>query len=90
MLGWSLSVPPYVRQGLLTRSIDNDDLLPRLRKPVSITHGAADAVVKTEVIDQQMKRIGSARIGLMPTGHGCFWDDAERYNRQLREFATSL
>jgi len=90
MLGWSLSVPPYVRQGLLTRSIDNDDLLPRLRKPVLITHGAADAVVKTEVIDQQMKRIGSARIELMPTGHGCFWDDAERYNRQLREFATSL
>ncbi|HEY6823400.1 MAG TPA: alpha/beta hydrolase [Steroidobacteraceae bacterium] len=90
MLGWSLSVPPHVRQGLLARSIDNEDLLPKLRKPVLITHGAADAVVKPDVIDQQMRRISTARIDLMSTGHGCFWDDAERYNRQLREFASSL
>jgi non-heme chloroperoxidase len=90
MLGWNLAVPPPVRQALLTRSIDNDDLLPRLRKPVLITHGATDAVVKREVIDQQMMRIRSARIEVMPTGHGCFWDEPELYNRQLREFATSL
>jgi len=90
MLGWSLSVPPHVRQALLSRSIDNDDLLPKLRKPVLITHGSADRIVKPEVIDQQMRRISSARVEVMPAGHGCFWDDAERYNRQLREFATSL
>lgn len=90
MLGWSLSVPPYVRQALLTRSIDNDDLLPKLHKPVLVTHGAADAVVKTAVLDRQMSHITAARVEVMETGHACFWDDAQRYNRALRSFAESL
>jgi pimeloyl-ACP methyl ester carboxylesterase len=90
MLGYSVSVPPYVRQGLFSRALDNDDLLPRLRKPVLITHGTGDAIVKASVIDQQMKRIASARIQMMATGHACFWDDAAGYNRCLREFAETL
>ncbi|MGH9176848.1 MAG: alpha/beta fold hydrolase, partial [Vicinamibacterales bacterium] len=46
MLGYNLSVPPFVRQALFSRSFDNDDLLPSIRKPVLITHGADDAIVK--------------------------------------------
>jgi non-heme chloroperoxidase len=34
MLGYNVSVPPYVRQALLSRSINNDDILPAIRKPV--------------------------------------------------------
>jgi non-heme chloroperoxidase len=90
MLGYSVSVPPYVRQALFSRAFDNDDLLPRLRKPVLITHGTADAVVKSTVLDQQMARIASAKIRMMATGHACFWDDAAAYNTCLREFAESL
>jgi non-heme chloroperoxidase len=90
MLGYSLSVPPHVRQELFSRSLDNDDLLPKLRKPVLIVHGAHDAVVSPAVIDQQMARIGSARTRVMPTGHGCFWDDAAGYNRCLSEFCQQV
>ena len=90
MLGYSVSVPPYVRQALFSRAFDNDDLLPRLRKPVLITHGTADAVVKPAVIEQQMARIASARIEMMGTGHACFWDDAPAYNRYLQKFAEAL
>jgi len=90
MLGYSVSVPPYVRHALLSRAFDNDDILPRLRKPVLITHGTADSVVKPTVIDQQMLRIASARIQMMETGHACFWDDAAGYNRCLSEFAQAL
>jgi pimeloyl-ACP methyl ester carboxylesterase len=90
MLGYSVSVPPYVRQALLSRSFNNDDLLPKLRKPVLITHGADDAVVKSTVIDRQMDRIGSARIRMLATGHACFWDDAAGYNRCLQEFVEAL
>ena len=57
MLGYNVSVPAYVRQGLFSRSFDNDDLLPKIRKPVLITHGGADAAVSLSVIDQQMNRI---------------------------------
>jgi len=90
MLGYSVSVPPYVRQALLSRSFSNDDLLPKLRKPALITHGTDDAVVKSAVIDQQMKRISGARIRMLATGHACFWDDAAGYNRCLQEFIEGL
>ena len=91
MLGYNLSVPPYVRQALLSRSVDNDDLLPRLRKPVLITHGSDDAVVKAAVIDQQMARITHAQVQVMAnTGHAACWDSAPAYNTCLREFADTL
>jgi non-heme chloroperoxidase len=90
MLGYSVSVPPYVRQALLSRSFNNDDLLPKLRKPVLITHGTDDAVVNPAVIDQQMDRISCTRIRMLATGHACFWDDAAGYNRCLQEFVEGL
>jgi non-heme chloroperoxidase len=90
MLGCSINVPPHVRQALFSRSLDNDDLLPQIRKPVLITHGTDDAVVKTDVVAQQMARIVHAQIRMMPkAGHACFWDEAQEYNRCLREFADA-
>jgi pimeloyl-ACP methyl ester carboxylesterase len=92
MLGYNVCVPPYVRQALFSRSFDNDDLLPKLRKPVLITHGADDAVVKPAVIEQQMSRIAHAQVQVMPgVGHAAFWwNGGVAYNRSLREFAQSL
>jgi pimeloyl-ACP methyl ester carboxylesterase len=90
MLGYNVSVPPYVRQALLSRSFDNDDLLPTLRKPVLVIHGSDDAVVKSAVIDRQMDRISSANIRMLATGHACFWDDAAAYNRCLQEFVEGM
>jgi len=91
MLGFNACVPPYVRQALLSRSFDNDDLLPKIRKPALITHGVEDAVVKQTVIDEQMARIPGATIRLIANaGHACFWDEAPAYNRYLRDFMHVL
>ena len=91
MLGYNLSVPPHVRQALFSRSFDNDDLLPRLRKPVLITQGTADAIVKPEVVERHWAAIGHAQVHTMPdAGHAPFWDDPEGFNGRLREFAESL
>ncbi len=91
MLGYNLSVPSYVRQALFSRAIDNDDLLPNLRKPVLVTHGAKDVVVDPSVIDRQMSLIPRREVRLLPNaGHGCCWDDAPGFNRALREFADAL
>lgn len=91
MLGCMVRVPPYVRRALFSRSFDNDDLLPELVKPVLISHGADDAVVKPAVIDAQMASIRDAQIEIMPhAGHACFWDDAATYNRRLRGFVQDL
>jgi pimeloyl-ACP methyl ester carboxylesterase len=70
---------------------DNDDLLPKLRKPVLITHGAGDAVVKAAAVDQHKAGVARAQIQIMEkAGHACFWDDSATFNRRLREFAESL
>jgi len=91
MLGYNVSVPPYVRQALFSRSFDNDDLLPKIRKPVLIMHGADDAVVKSAAADQHRAAMAHAQIQMVANaGHACFWDDAAAFNRRLRTFAESL
>ena len=91
MLGYNLSVPPYVRQALLSRSFDNDDLLPMLRKPVLIMHGAQDAIVKPAVVDQHRASLAHAHVEMMPNvGHAPFWDDAAAFNGHLRTFCERL
>ena len=90
MLGYNVSVPPYVRQGMLSRSFDNDDLLPLIRKPVLITHGAADAIVRPATVDQHKAAIPHAQVHLANTGRAVFWDDAAAFNDRLRAFCESL
>jgi len=90
MLGYNVSVPPYVRQGLFSRFFHNDDLLPKIRKPVLITHGDGDAIVKPTVVRQHKEAMPHAQVHLMVTGHGAFWDDAAGFNERLHVFCESL
>jgi non-heme chloroperoxidase len=91
MLSYNVSVPPDVRQGLFSRAFDNDDLLPKIRKPVLITHGASDAIVKPEIVDQHKAAMPHAQVHLMAnTGHAAFWDDAPAFNQRLHIFCESL
>lgn len=90
-LGYNTAVPPYVRQGLLSRSLDNDDLLARLRKPVLLTHGEEDAIVKPIVVQQHKALVAHAQVHLMAgAGHTPFRDDAMAFNQRLAAFAESL
>jgi non-heme chloroperoxidase len=91
MLGYNLSVPPHVRQGLFSRSFHNDDLLPKIRKPVLITHGAADAIVKPAAVEQHKAAMHHAQIQLVPdVGHAVFWDDTAGFNERLHAFCENL
>jgi non-heme chloroperoxidase len=87
MLGYNVSVPPYVRQAMFARSFSNDDLLRTMRKPVLITQGVLDAIVKPAAVDQHKASIAHAQIEMMSTGHAVFWEDAAGFNRLLRTFA---
>ncbi len=88
MLGYNVAVPPFVREALFSRSFDNDDLLPKMRKPVLLTHGAADSIVRPSVVEKHKTLIPHAQIQLMQNvGHASFWDDANAFNKQLRTFA---
>ena len=91
MLGYNAVVPPHVRQGMLSRALDNDDVLARLSVPVLITHGAEDRVVLRAAADQHAGTIRHARTSYYPgVGHALFWEAAERFNRELRGFAGEV
>ena len=91
MLGFGVSVPPFVRQALLTRVVDNDDLLPTIAKPVLITHGALDAIVRQEAVAQHRAGLPHAQVHIMPdAGHAAFWDDAASFNRRLGAFREEV
>lgn len=90
-LGYNLIVPPYVRQGLFSRALTNDDLLPRLHKPVLITHGQNDEIVRPAAAEQHAAAIPHAQKSIYPNvGHAPFFEDTERFNRELRDFTRSL
>jgi pimeloyl-ACP methyl ester carboxylesterase len=91
MLGYGISVPPFVRQALFSRAVDNDDLLPAIHLPVLLTHGAEDAIVKKEAVDQHRAALADARVHMMPNaGHAPFWDDAPAFNRRLAAFCDEV
>lgn len=91
MLGYNVSVPPHVRQALFSRSFDNDDLLPKIRKPVLITQGGNEAIVKPAAVDQQKSGMPHAQIQMITNaGHAPFYDDAASFNRRLEAFAASV
>ena len=90
-LGYNVIVPPYVRQGLFSRSLDHDDLLPKLRVPTLITHGEKDTIVLQAAPNQHAKAIKHAKLSVYPNAaHAPFFEDAPRFNRELREFAQAL
>ncbi len=90
-LGYNVVVPPHVRQGLLSRAVDNDDVLGRLRVPVLITHGAEDRVVLLAAAEHHAAVIPHGQLSSHPgVGHAVFWLDADRFNRALRDFAGQV
>ena len=89
MLGWNVRVPPHVRQGLLARAFDNDDLLPTIRKPALLTHSSAETIVKPIVVEHHQAAMPHAQVHwTAEAGHAPFWDDAAGFNRRLGEFAA--
>lgn len=91
ILGYNVSVPPFVRQALFARSVDNDELLATIRKPVLISHGAADAVVKLDVVEQHRQLLANAEVQIVPgAGHALFRDDASAFNQRLGAFAQEV
>ena len=91
VLGTAAAAPPRVRQGLLNRTLDYDTLLARLRKPVLITQGLEDEVVLPVMADHNASAIRHAQTSYYPgIGHAPFWEDPDRFNAELRSFASSL
>jgi non-heme chloroperoxidase len=61
ILGFNVVVPPHVRQALFARTVENDDVLSRLRVPALIAHGEEDRFVRTLAARQHADTIPDTR-----------------------------
>jgi non-heme chloroperoxidase len=90
-LGYNSVVPPQVRRAMLTRTVNHDEVLRQLTKPVFITHGLEDKVVLPAMSDYHAELIPHAKASYYEgIGHSPFVEDTERFNAELLTFASSL
>ena len=88
-LGYNTIVPPYVREGLLARTLDNDAAIEATRKPVFFVYGEADRVVSPRMCTHLETLVPDSAVATYPdTGHMPFWEAPERFNRELRAFRS--
>jgi len=89
-LGYNAIVPPRVRRGLFSRTLDNDDLLRTLSTPVLISHGSEDAIVKPSMAAHHKALMPHATLSMHHgIGHSPFFEDPDRFNRELAAFARA-
>jgi non-heme chloroperoxidase len=90
LLGMSTAVPPYVRDGMRDRTVSHVEFFGNLSVPVLLTHGTHDDVVSIDASREAHRRLSESALSAFPdSGHSPFWESPERYNRELREFATA-
>jgi pimeloyl-ACP methyl ester carboxylesterase len=90
VLGYNAAVPPHVRQAMMNRTINHDDVYARLEAPTLIVHGLADPVVLPAMSRHQARLMPRAQTSYYPTvGHSPFREDQARFNAELLTFATT-
>jgi pimeloyl-ACP methyl ester carboxylesterase len=90
-MGYNSMVPPHVRQALMSRTLSHDDLLERLTVPVLLVQGLDDQIVLPSMSEHNARLIPHARsCWYERVGHSPFLEVPDRFNADLRAFASSL
>lgn len=90
-LGYNTAVPPRVRQAMMSRTVNHDDLLARLTLPTLIVHGLEDGIVLPSMSEHHAGLIPHAKVDFIPgVGHMPFVEQADRFNTELAAFASTL
>jgi non-heme chloroperoxidase len=90
-LAWNMVVPSAVRGGLISREIDGDDVLSTLSVPLLLSHGRADEIVLPTMAEHVLEVCATATGSFYDgVGHMTFWEDAERFNRELAQLAAGV
>lgn len=91
MYAGTLMLPAYARRAMATRSMENSDLVPRLRLPVLFILGDQDRSATPDQMRALAAQLPDARLSLFPeTGHATFAEQPARFNREIAEFAARV
>ncbi|MET3507923.1 alpha/beta fold hydrolase [Halalkalibacter oceani] len=90
-LGFNAMIPPYVRQALMKRTLSNEDIMTKLSTPFLITHGKEDQVVLPSHALYNRNQLTHATLSSYEeTGHMPFWEQEQRFNQELKDFADTI
>jgi non-heme chloroperoxidase len=88
MVAFNMVVPPAVRFGMVSRTIDRDAVLRSLTVPVLVTAGDRDTVVLAAHTQHLRSCIPHAQSSVYAgIGHAPPFEAPERFNRELAAFA---
>jgi len=91
VLAFNIIVPPHVRNALLGRPIDTTGALGKLRKPLLVSHGRADAITLPAMAELMLASCPHATASWYDAvGHGPFIEAPARFNAELATFARSV
>jgi non-heme chloroperoxidase len=89
IVAYNMVVPAKVRQYLIGRPAPYEEALRKIKVPVLITHGVEDQVALVSLARYTASMIPQAQSSLYEgSGHMPFWEDAQRFNRELADFVT--
>src|SRR5215213_9283277 len=87
---YTMLAPPKVRAAVMDRTRNEGEILPQLRMPVLVTHGAMDRIITRAASEYTASTVPDARLSLYEgIGHSPFFEDAPRFNSELAEFVRS-
>ena len=90
-LGFNSLVPPYVRQGLFARQLNNDAVIAKTHKPMLLVYGESDQIVSPRMCTHLETLAPDAKVSTYANvGHMPFWEAADRFNRELRTFREQI
>lgn len=91
MVAFNNQTPVAVRKLLGGRPARFDDVLRRVRVPMLITHGELDQISAVAMSRHTRTLVPSADLSLyLAVGHAPFYEDAPRFNRELRALARMV
>jgi pimeloyl-ACP methyl ester carboxylesterase len=84
----SMMLPGYARRWMFDRPLANADVVAKITVPLLITVGGKDPSTPEKDARDLAAKVPGARLSLYPeSGHSPFAEEAERYTRELAEFA---
>jgi pimeloyl-ACP methyl ester carboxylesterase len=81
-------LPAYAQRAMSTRSLANEDVIPKLDVPVTFLIGGKDFAATPEVLGALAKRIPGSRVMVYAdSGHSPFAEEPERFNADVAALA---
>ncbi len=86
----AIMVPAYFRRAAQGRSLDHQDVVPKMTMPLLVTMGSNDIAATPEPFERLKKALPKGKYSVYEgVGHLPFAQDPARFNRELAEFVKS-